>query len=72
MAERIRMAVAKLNLPLPARSNELSVSIGGVSFDGVPSYDHLFSLADERLYGAKTGGRNRVLFRHLRAPGLAA
>lgn len=70
IAERIRRAVAELRLP--ANKGEVSVSIGGVSFSGLSTYDHLFSLADERLYGAKTSGRNRVLFRHIAESGLAA
>lgn len=62
VAERIRVAVSKLELPTPAKAREVTVSIGGVTFDGAFTYDHLFSLADNRLYGAKASGRNRVLF----------
>lgn len=71
LAERIRIAVGKLQLPGPAKSSEVTVSIGGVSFNGLSTYDHLFSLADERLYGAKASGRNRVLFQHFAASGMA-
>jgi diguanylate cyclase (GGDEF)-like protein len=72
VAERIRQAVFNLKLPLPSWSGEISVSIGGVTYNGLATYDHLFSLADERLYGAKAGGRNRVLFRHVVDPPIAA
>ncbi|WP_248305200.1 GGDEF domain-containing protein [Devosia sp. 1566] len=72
VAERIRQAVGSLKLPLPAISDEITVSIGGVTYNGLATYDHLFSLADERLYGAKATGRNRVLFRHFTDPPLAA
>ena len=71
LAERIRIAVGNLQLPGPAKSSEVTVSIGGVSFNGLSTYDHLFSLADERLYGAKASGRNRVLFQHFAASGMA-
>ena len=70
IAERIRLAVGKVKLP--SNAGAVSVSIGGVTFSGVSTYDHLFALADERLYGAKNSGRNRVLFRHAAGPALAA
>lgn len=72
LAERIRIAVGNLMLPEPAKFSEVTVSIGGVTFNGSSTYDHLFSLADERLYGAKASGRNRVLFQHFATSGLAA
>lgn len=72
VAERIRSSVGKLKLPVQAMANDVTVSIGGVTFTGVSTYDHLFSLADEQLYSAKAGGRNQVLFHHLNDTGLAA
>lgn len=72
LAERIRLAVGRVQLPPPAISSPVTVSIGGVTFNGLSTYDHLFSLADERLYGAKAGGRNRVLFQHFTPSGAAA
>ena len=71
IAESIRAAVGNLKLPLPAHANEVTVSIGGVTFDGLFTYDRLFSIADERLYCAKASGRNRVLFSTL-PPEIAA
>lgn len=72
IAERIREAVQSQVLPFPIKQNEVTVSIGGVTFDGLSTYDQLFSLADERLYGAKASGRNRVLFQHFAPTGMAA
>ena len=43
----------------------LSVSIGGVAFDGPASFSDLFRIADQRLYGAKQTGRNRVAVVHV-------
>ena len=72
IAERIREEVGSLRLSPKAKTSGVTVSIGGVTFDGLSSYDHLFSLADEQLYGAKARGRNRVLFQHFAGPGVAA
>lgn len=65
VAERIRHAVnvalfAPRGLPHP-----LSVSIGGVIFDGPASFAELFRIADQRLYGAKHTGRNCISMAHL-------
>ena len=60
IAERIRRSV-NLALFVPEdRQRPLSVSIGGVVFDGRASFSELFRIADQRLYGAKQAGRNRV------------
>lgn len=72
VAERIRAAVGALTLPPPAKAGGVTVSIGGVTFNGQSTYDRLFALADERLYGAKESGRNRVLFQHFTPSGAAA
>jgi diguanylate cyclase (GGDEF)-like protein len=58
VAERIRQAFAQLDLLTPGF---LSVSIGIVTTDAA-GYDlsHLLSQADQRLYQAKSRGRNRV------------
>lgn len=59
VAERIRAGIASIPFP-GANQNLLSVSIGGVSFHREHSYDRLFKVADQCLYIAKDGGRNRV------------
>jgi diguanylate cyclase (GGDEF)-like protein len=60
VAERIRSNVEAL--PAPRDGAQVTISIGGALFplDGVNAAE-LFQLADERLYVAKTQGRNRVV-----------
>jgi diguanylate cyclase (GGDEF)-like protein len=60
IAERIRENVEAM--PAPAGGATVTVSIGAAIYpdDGAAS-DALFRAADERLYAAKDGGRNRVV-----------
>ena len=60
IGERIRMGVEAI--PAPPEGAQLTVSIGAAMFpaDGA-TVDALFAVADERLYEAKKGGRNRVV-----------
>ena len=60
IAERIRESIQLL--PAPAGGAQLTVSIGAAIYpnDGKVA-DALFRAADERLYAAKTAGRNRVV-----------
>jgi diguanylate cyclase (GGDEF)-like protein len=59
-AERLRAAVESLRIPHPA-GGVLTVSAGVAGLDDtVTSPDELFELADQALYRAKEGGRNRV------------
>lgn len=60
VAERLRRGVEKIAFIADGRHHELTVSVGGVVFDRRDSYEHLFRLADERLYAAKREGRNTV------------
>jgi diguanylate cyclase (GGDEF)-like protein len=57
-AERVRLAVEAL--PAPPGRTPLTISIGGAAFptDGTAP-EQLFAAADERLYRAKSSGRNR-------------
>lgn len=59
-AERIRLSIAAI--PAIAGRVSLTVSVGGATFpdDGV-SAEELFASADERLYAAKSSGRNCVV-----------
>jgi diguanylate cyclase (GGDEF)-like protein len=61
-ANRLRERIAAATLS--HQSLELSVSVsGGLAMyptDGT-DWDHLFAVADRRLYEAKSGGRNRVV-----------
>jgi diguanylate cyclase (GGDEF)-like protein len=59
-AERLRAAVEALGLPHPA-GGVVTVSAGVAALsDGECKPDELFELADQALYRAKAGGRNRV------------
>jgi diguanylate cyclase (GGDEF)-like protein len=60
IAERIREGVEKM--PAPEYGAKLTISIGAAIFpDDGSTVDALFRVADERLYAAKKGGRNRVV-----------
>ena len=59
-AERLRTAVEELGIPHP-KGGVLTVSAGVAGLgDKVIGPDELFELADQALYRAKGGGRNRV------------
>ena len=59
-AERLRTAVEGLALPHPA-GGVITVSAGVAGLDeSCRTPDQLFELADQALYRAKAGGRNRV------------
>ena len=63
LAERIREAIAGLDVPLTDRSIKVTMSMGVASLpdvapDGGPN--ELIALADGRLYRAKAEGKNRV------------
>jgi diguanylate cyclase (GGDEF)-like protein len=65
VAEKIRHAVAELELNLGGDAEEMSitVSIGGVAYpDDTGDARQLLRLADDALYKAKRSGRNRVCF----------
>ncbi len=63
-AERLRLALAKLEIPTEDETLWLTVSIGGMTV--APDHDtaeQVMADADAALYDAKNGGRNRVVFR---------
>lgn len=62
IAERIRTAIEKIDFLPAGKPYRLSVSIGGSAFDGNSSFSDLYRQADQLLYEAKRGGRNRVRF----------
>jgi two-component system, cell cycle response regulator len=64
VADRLRLAVADQPFTLHDRDEKLpvTVSIGvAVTQDGGESLDALLKRADDALYAAKNGGRNRVV-----------
>lgn len=64
VAERIRRSVNLASFAPNGKQRPLAVSIGGVAFDSATSFAELFRIADQRLYGAKTSGRNCVTVVH--------
>lgn len=64
VAERIRRSVNLASFAPRGQQRPLSVSIGGVAFEGPVGFSELFRIADQRLYGAKQGGRNCVAVVH--------
>jgi diguanylate cyclase (GGDEF)-like protein len=61
-AERVRRAIEQLVIPLGDVKLRATASFGAGSLDECPdkSVEALLKLADDRLYEAKLGGRNRV------------
>jgi diguanylate cyclase (GGDEF)-like protein len=59
-AERIRAAVAAIDFAPDGVACPISVSIGGAMSCDPVRFADLFRVADQQLYGAKDGGRNRV------------
>jgi two-component system cell cycle response regulator len=66
-AERIRAAVERLEIPAEDSVLRVTISTGVASLSELPESKRdsevLFRLVDERLYKAKSGGRNRVFVR---------
>jgi diguanylate cyclase (GGDEF)-like protein len=60
VAERIRVAVSTLEFYPTGNRCDLSVSVGGATYDREATFSDLFRQADLRLYAAKQNGRNRV------------
>ncbi len=61
LAERIRQAIADLDIPHPASSiaDQVTASLGVANWDG-DSWEDVLRRADEALYTAKETGRNTV------------
>ena len=61
LAERVRLDVRKLRLAPAAPDLAVTVSIGVAQFDAKESVGQTIARADEALYQATSGGRDRVL-----------
>jgi diguanylate cyclase (GGDEF)-like protein len=62
LAERLRLAVAELQLPQLGADGRVTVSIGVASFpEQATNAAELFERADQALYVAKGSGRNRTI-----------
>jgi diguanylate cyclase len=72
IAERIRAAIAAVSFTPAGATHPLSVSVGGAFFRGRIAFADLFRIADQRLYGAKQSGRNRVVLVNAAGPANAA
>jgi diguanylate cyclase (GGDEF)-like protein len=59
-AERIRHAISETEFVADGIRNELSVSVGGATFDREVGFKELYRAADQRLYVAKQAGRNQI------------
>lgn len=62
IAERICEAVAATRFAPDGHPHSLSVSVGGAIATEVTQFSTLYRAADQRLYAAKQGGRNRASF----------
>jgi diguanylate cyclase (GGDEF)-like protein len=63
VAERLRRALAAVEVPLPGGALRFTVSIGVADWPPQQPLETAMEHADKALYAAKSGGRNRVVMR---------
>lgn len=63
-AERLRLAVQALVIPVPGSMLSVTISIGVAEHVRGQTVDQVLKQADIALYAAKTSGRNRVVAAH--------
>jgi len=62
VAEKLRRKIGEERFNLTeGRKHRVSVSIGVATYSGHPDYQHLLRQADQAMYQAKQGGRDRVV-----------
>jgi diguanylate cyclase (GGDEF)-like protein len=71
VAERIRETVNGAEFTPAGAPHHLSVSVGGAVFEKELPFSELFRHADQQLYAAKQGGRNRVEIARIRSGSVA-
>ncbi|MDX8433771.1 GGDEF domain-containing protein [Mesorhizobium abyssinicae] len=62
VAEGIRRRIREVEFSPDGRPCPLSVSIGGVAFNGPATFADMYRTADSHLYKAKSNGRDQVSF----------
>jgi diguanylate cyclase (GGDEF)-like protein len=63
VAERLRAQLAGRRIAAPREQLAVTVSLGVAAYDETMSTGDLFGVADQALYEAKAGGKNRVVAR---------
>ena len=61
LCERVRQAIERVDCGQFAPGLKITASIGLAERTGLPHRERLVSRADQKLYEAKNGGRNRVV-----------
>lgn len=66
IADRIRRTISNNNFVYEGQFIDLTISLGGVVFQGEADYSALYKAADAHLYTAKEEGRNQSVIAHYR------
>ncbi len=61
LAERVRLGIWEAPFRVEGQAIAITVSLGGVTWNGRDSIDELVNRADQALYQAKAQGRNRTV-----------
>ena len=60
VAERLRASIASERLSVGGKELHVTISLGLAAAEGMENHDGLVARADQALYAAKNGGRNRA------------
>ena len=61
--ENLRKEIVDLSIKFQDHNIKVTMSGGVATSDEIDNLEDLINLADERLYEAKEGGRNQIIFR---------